>query len=182
MARKVDNIRRAITGGLHPLSVAIPTPAALSVLRVLSNIHARLSLRQVARDAGINHQTFVEVLAAMAKYRIVEIMRVGKSSTALLNESNAIVSELILPLLDKERLMVDDIGRDINRQFGALCRKIVFKDVATGVGTVDLVAADENLPIVRRLAEEMAAGLEERYGFDIDFRVHTLAGAPQEIV
>ena len=149
---------------------------------MLANVHARLSLRQLGRAAGISHQTCVRVLASLEKRRLVEVVRIGKTVTASLNESHAIISELILPLLDRERRMVDDVGRDIHRQFGPLCRKIVQKDVVTGVGTVQLLAADEHLPAVRRLAEEMAAGLEERYGFEVEFRVHGFSDAPLEIV
>ncbi|MBI3552577.1 MAG: hypothetical protein HY077_08655 [Elusimicrobia bacterium] len=182
MARKTDNFRRTVTGGLHPLSAALPTPAALSILRVLANINARLSLRQVGRIAGVSHETCAHVLAELARSRLVEIHRIGKSSTASLNDGNAIISELILPLLDRERQMVDEIGRDIDRQFAPLCLKVVMRGVMTGVGSVDLIVAEENLARVRRLAEETAAGLEERYGFDIEFRVHTFADAPLELV
>src|SRR5205807_2300421 len=98
-----------------------------------------------------------------------------------LNDHHAIISELMLPLLDREQQMVGEIGRDIQRQFDS-CRKIVLKNVMTGAGTVDLITTGENLARVRAQAEEMAAGLEERYGFDVDFRVYTFADVPLEVI
>ncbi len=106
----------------------------------------------------------------------------GRSATVKLNDDHAILSELVLPLLDRERHLVNEIGRDINREFEPLCRKIVLKDVMTGVGTVDLITTDENLEQVRKMADMTAAGLEERYGFEIEFRVYTFANAPIEII
>lgn len=51
-----------------------------------------------------------------------------------------------------------------------------------GVGTVELITTDENPSRVRKMAEEESAGLEERYGFEIEFRVHTSADAPVELL
>lgn len=113
---------------------------------------------------------------------MVASSRVGKSSIVRLNEGNAIVSELILPLLQRERELVSEIEGSIQRQFGPLSQKLVMRGVATGAGEVELIAEPDKLDRLKALADEMTAGLEERYGFDVEFRVFSYDNAPLELI
>lgn len=132
--------------------------------------------------AEISHRTCALVIDALERAKLVERFQVGKSSIAKLNEGNAIISELLLPLLDRERAMVDEIEGSIHGQFGGMCQKIVLRGAATGAGKVYLIAEPGKIEKVKALAREMAAGFEERYGFDIEFRAFTYEDAPLDMV
>jgi hypothetical protein len=84
-------------------------------------------------------------------------------------------------MLDGEKHMVDDVGRNIDQRFGSYCLKMKMKDVMTGRGRVLLVVPEERRDEAKNAAEELAARLEERYGFEIEFRVYTWADAPPEL-
>ena len=50
------------------------------------------------------------------------------------------------------------------------------------MGSVSLITRKEGADQVRLAAQELAAGFEERYGLEIEFRVFTLEDAPLELL
>lgn len=99
-----------------------------------------------------------------------------------MNESHAIISDLVLPLLNKERELIDGVEGAIRREFENICQKLVLNGVMTGGGKVSMIVNPENRAQVEALARETAAGISERYGLEVDFRVYTYADAPEDVV
>lgn len=168
--------------GPFPLAVAFPTPSAIAVLRALCWARGDMSQRSLARVAGISHQSCADILDCLERAKLVERIRVGKSRAVRMNENHAIISDLVLPLLNKERELIDGIEGSIRREFGALCHKIILKGVMRGNGQVEMIVSPESRAQVESLARKAAAGIGERYGLDMDFRVYTYADAPEEVV
>lgn len=139
-----------------------------------------MNSRQLARAAGISHQTCAVVIKNLERFRLVNLASMGNCSVATLNESNAIVSELLLPLFDKERAMVSDVEGTIRRRLGNSCQRIFMRQAASGVGEVDLITAEVDQ--MKAVAAELSAGFEERYGFDIRFNVYSYRDAPLSLV
>ena len=99
-----------------------------------------------------------------------------------MNEGSAIISDLVLPLLNKERELIDGVEGTIRREFGGLCQKLILNGVMTGEGRVSMIVNPENRARVKSLARETAAGISERYGLEVDFQVYTYADAPEDVV
>lgn len=175
MARKTDKLR-------HPLSAALARPSAVALLRVLCRADQSLNLRQLARAAGLNHQSCADILRELERLGMALREAEGRYVYYSLDPENALVSELIIPLFEREKTLVDEIQGSIRSRFADNCLKIVIDGAAAGIGSVSLITRKEGADHVRRAAQELAAGFEERYGLEIEFRVFTLDDAPLELL
>ncbi len=86
----------------RPLDAVLSAPSRLAVLRALCRAKSPLSGRALARHAGINHQGAAVALGALAKLGLVERRPAGRSDQWRLDRRRWLVSELLLPLIERE--------------------------------------------------------------------------------
>ena len=86
----------------RPLDAVLTAPSRLAVLRALFRAKSPLSGRALARLAGINHQGAAVALAGLARLGLVERRPAGRSDQWRLDRRGWLMSELLLPLLERE--------------------------------------------------------------------------------
>lgn len=99
----------------RPLDAVLSAPSRLSVLRALFRAKSPLSGRALARAAGINHQGAAVALAALARLGLVERRPAGRSDQWRLDRRRWIVSELLLPLFEREAEHADGVAGAIKK-------------------------------------------------------------------
>ena len=99
----------------RPLDAVLSAPSRLAVLRALVRARTPLSGRALARAAGINHQGAAVALAALAKLGLVERRPAGRSDQWRLDRRRWIMSELILPLFEREAEHADAVAAAIRK-------------------------------------------------------------------
>lgn len=148
----------------RPLDAVLSAPSRLSVLRALFRARAPLSGRAVARHAGINHQGAAVALAGLAKLGLVERRPAGRSDQWRLDRRKWLMTELLLPLLEREAAHADAVANEI-------------KKALRGRAEAVLIAAKEPLQLIvvegRRSSEAirgLKALLEGRWALDVEIR------------
>lgn len=86
----------------NPLDPVFSAPGHVAILRVLSRSAEPASGRQVARDAGINHQACAEGLRRLEALGLVHREVQGRAHAFTLNAGHPIVDDLIKPLYRQE--------------------------------------------------------------------------------
>lgn len=148
----------------RPLDAVLSAPSRLAVLRALFRARAPLSGRAVARLAGINHQGAAVALAGLAKLGLVERRPAGRSDQWRLDRRKWLMTELLLPLLEREAAHADAVANEI-------------KKALRGRAEAVLIAATEPLQVIvvegRRSSEAvrgLKALLEGRWALDVEIR------------
>lgn len=148
----------------RPLDAVLSAPSRLAVLRALFRARAPLSGRAVARLAGINHQGAAVALAGLAKLGLVERRPAGRSDQWRLDKRKWLMTELLLPLLEREAAHADAVANEI-------------KKALRGRAEAVLIAAKEPLQLIvvegRRSSEAvrgLKALLEERWALAVEVR------------
>jgi len=151
-----------LTGHLaRPLDAVLSAPSRLAVLRALFRAKVPLSGRAIARLASINHQGAAVSLAALAKLGLVQRRPAGRSDQWRLDRRRWLMSELVLPMLEKESRHADCIADEI---------KMALRGKAAAV----LIASGTPLELVivegRRAGEAirvLTALLRDRWSIDL---------------
>jgi predicted nucleotidyltransferase len=92
-----------------------------------------MSGRQIARQAGINHQTCAVTLGRLEELGVVRRQGSGQSQLFQLSRENLLVRDLLIPLLRKEREVFPRIiGRVGEIAAGRCVRALVFGSVSRG--------------------------------------------------
>jgi len=169
MRAKVGAFRR-------PLDQVFAAPSHLAVLRALLDAAEGMSGRQVARLAGINHQTCAVTLGRLEELGLVRRQGSGQTQLFRLNRTHRLVQDLLLSLLQREREVFPKLLRRVGGLLSGHCRQaLVFGSVARGeerrVSDLDLLlvaggareAAD-----TRRAAATVREALEEEWGLRVN--------------
>lgn len=162
----------------RPLDAVLTAPSRLAVLRALFRAKAPLSGRALARLAGINHQGAAMALMGLAALGLVERRPAGRSDQWRLDRRGWLMSELLLPLLEREAehagAVVDAIRKGLRGKTAA-----VFLGGAAAKGRlepgrpVELVVVEGALGR-RSLSEalrDLGARLEEQWSLPLEARV-----------
>ena len=162
----------------RPLDAVLSAPSRLAVLRALFRAKSPLSGRALARLAGINHQGAAVALGALAKLGLVERRPAGRSDQWRLDRRRWLMSELLLPLLEREAEHADAVA-------GALKKALRGKAAAVLLGgaaakgrlepgwPIELVVV-ESAAGRRALSEalrSLTALLKERWALELSVRV-----------
>ncbi len=114
----------------RPLDAVFSAPSRLAVLRALARAKSPLSGRALARVAGINHQGAAMALADLAKLGLVERRPAGRSSQWRLDRRRWLLSELILPLLEREAEHADAVADAIKKSLRAKAAAVLLGGAA----------------------------------------------------
>ncbi len=165
----------------RPLDQVFAAPSHLAVCRALLDTAEGMSGRQVAREAGINHQTCAVALGRLEELGVVRRQGSGHSQLFQLNRDNLLVQDLLIPLLKKEREVFPRIVRSVGEVVAGRClRALVFGSVARGEERRDsdldlLLVADgsRGQAAARRAAEVARAALAGEWGLRVNAIVLT---------
>jgi predicted nucleotidyltransferase len=117
----------------QPLDAVFAAPSHLAVCRALRDTAEGMSGRQVARQAGINHQTCAVALGRLEELGVVRRQGSGQSQLFQLSRENLLVRDLLIPLLRKEREVFPRVVRRVGELAAGRCaRALVFGSVARG--------------------------------------------------
>lgn len=162
----------------RPLDAVLTAPSRLAVLRALFRAKSPLSGRALARLAGINHQGAAVALAGLARLGLVERRPAGRSDQWRLDRKGWLMSELLLPLLEREAehagAVVDAIRKGLRGKAAAV---FVGGEAAKGRlfpgGAVELVVVEGALgrrPLSEAL-RDLGARLREQWSLPLEARV-----------
>lgn len=118
MSAIIDKMKRQNGILRAPLNRIFYAPSHVAVLRALMDSLEGMSGRELARQAGINHQSCTQAIARLEEIGVLQRRGTGKIQLIRLNRENFLVKELLLPLLKKERGFFSKIKEEIKSHFG----------------------------------------------------------------
>lgn len=162
----------------RPLDAVLSAPSRLAVLRALFRARSPLSGRALARLAGINHQGAAVALAALAKLGLVERRPAGRSDQWRLDRRRWVMSELLLPLLEREGEHADAVADAIRKALRGKAAAVLI----AGAAAKGRLAPGQTLELVaveapgggRALGDAvrgLAALMNERWSLELAVRV-----------
>lgn len=164
----------------RPLDAALSNASRLGVLRVLAGAgEVGRSGREIARLAGINHQSAANALAALAELGLLKRGTWGRRTMWSLDRRRWLVKEVLAPLLGREKEHAEVVSATIKAALKGRCRAVlVVGESARGRlspgAPLTLVAVDGGPR--RGLADALRAlkgDLSERFAVDLDARIRT---------
>ena len=162
----------------RPLDAVLSAPSRLAVLRALFRAKSPLSGRALARIAGINHQGASVALAGLAKLGLVERRPAGRSDQWRLDRRRWLMSELLLPLLEREGEHADAVSDAVRKALRGKAAAVLIG----GAAAKGRLEPERPLELIvvegatgRRLLSEAVLGLsallKERWALALDVRV-----------
>ena len=156
----------------------------MAALRALAGAgSAGRSGREIARLAGINHQSAAGALADLLKLGLVTRSRSGRKSLWNLDRARWLVSELLAPMLERESKYATEISELVKSSLRGHCRAAM----VVGDGAKGRLAAGRPLSLVaverggRRdltsALRTLKAELAQRWGVELDARSVTVSQA-----
>ncbi len=169
----------------QPLDQVFVAASHIGVCRALLDSAEGMSGRQVARLAGINHQTCAVALGRLEEVGVVGRQGSGRTQLFRLNRENLLVQDLLIPLLQKEREVFPRILRRVAALLVGRCRRaLVFGSVARGEERPDsdldlllMAEGSRELAATRRGGDEVHAALLKEWGL----RVNPIVLTPQAV-
>lgn len=160
----------------RPLDHVFAAPSHLAVLRALLDAAEGMSGRQVARLAGINHQTCAVTLGRLEELGLVRRQGSGQTQLFRLNRAHRLVQDLLRPLLQREREVFPRLLRQVGGLLSGHCRQaLIFGSVARGEERREsdldlLLVAGEAREVTdtRRAAATVRGALEEEWGLRVN--------------
>ena len=154
----------------------------VAVCRALQDTAEGMSGRQVARQAGINHQTCAMALRRLEDLGIVRRQGSGQTQLFQLNRENLLVRDLLLPLLQKERKIFPRVLRRVGALLAGRCRRaLIFGSAARGEERPDsdldlllIAGGPREQAATRRGGDEVHAALLGEWGLRVNPIVLTL--------
>lgn len=169
----------------RPLDQVFVAASHVAVCRALLDTAEGMSGRQVARQAGINHQTCAVALGRLEDIGIIRRQGSGQVQLFRLNRENLVVRDLLVPLLTKEREVFPRILRRVGELLAGRCaRAMIFGSAARGEeqpdSDLDLLAVAESprgQTRTRQGGDQVRAALATEWGL----RVNTIVLTRQAI-
>jgi hypothetical protein len=158
----------------------------VAILRLLAGRTSPLTGRQVAELTGLSQAGAALALRHFAELGVVVQRRVGRAITNELQRDNVLVQTIVLPALEAERTLADDLRRGLADTFGDLAVSVVlFGSVASGEASPDsdidvlvVTASQEDAARVSNVADESGPRFFRRYGMPLSVIVQTRETLP----
>lgn len=164
----------------RPIDIVLSAPSHIAILRVLVGVKEGYSGREIARRAGINHQTCADALTKLETKGVIKRLGSGKNQLFRLNRKSNLVRTVLEPLFESESkqflAMQEDFSRIVKEYcFSAIIYGSVAREEETVASDYDiaLIVKRKNqkiLPVIRKL---VTRGME-KWGVRISPIVLTL--------
>ncbi len=172
------------------ISDIFETPARARVLRTLALMSSPHSVRRVASLAGISHTAAGAVLGDLDAMGLVSRHVVGRAHVYALERSNIYVRSMVLPAVEAERLVVNELCRDLRDEFAHdSLSLILFGSYAFGEqdesSDIDVFALVEGALQKQRLEErgrECGLRFRMKYSSPLSLMVYTKAQADAHLL
>lgn len=153
----------------RPLDAVLTAPSRLAVLRALFRARAPLSGRAIARLAGINHQGASIALAALAGLGLVARRPAGRSDQWRLDRRRWVMTELLLPLLEREASHADAVVAEIKKALRGKAAAVL----VPAKGPLEVIIVEGRRP--HEAVRALTALLRERWSLELGVRSVTRA-------
>jgi len=115
----------------RPLDHILSARSQIAVLRVLLDSAHGLTGREIARQAGMNHQACIEALSRLEVLGLLRRQRGGRAHLFTLNREHELIARGIVPLLRFERRFEERLKDVLRRRFqGVALSGAIFGTVA----------------------------------------------------
>lgn len=115
----------------RPLDHILSARSQIAVLRVLLDSAHGLTGREIARQAGMNHQACIEALSRLEALGLLRRQRGGRAHLFTLNREHELIARGIVPLLQFEREFEERLKSLLRRRFqGVALSGAIFGSVA----------------------------------------------------
>ncbi|MFA5892216.1 MAG: nucleotidyltransferase domain-containing protein, partial [Actinomycetota bacterium] len=101
------------------------TPGRAKVLRTLARYEGPMSTRAVADGAGLSHTAAGSILRSLGAMGMVRKDSVGIAHAYTLERANVYVRDMVLPAIEAERSIIDELCRDLVADFAEHCQSLV---------------------------------------------------------
>ncbi len=170
----------------HVLDEVLGTATKVSLLRVLMNRGGGHTGRELSRMVGRDGRNCSLALEDLGRQGIVASRRVGRARTHAINRDHLLVAQLLAPLFDQERELLQAAGREIRQRLARLgIRPVaiaVFGSVARREETTDsdldlLVLTDRDVSVPRQeqAADALSGAGSARLGMAVQVFFETAA-------
>ncbi|MBI3016019.1 MAG: nucleotidyltransferase domain-containing protein [Candidatus Tectomicrobia bacterium] len=158
---------------LHrPLDHIFSARSQVAVLRVLLDSAHGLTGREIARQAGMNHQACIEALTRLETLGLLRRQRGGRAHLFTINRDHELMAKGIVPLLRIEREFREQLKEMLRRKFqgvvlsGAIFGSVARREEAPGsdLDVCLVVASLHAKEKAHTLAQELAPTIWQRYG------------------
>jgi predicted nucleotidyltransferase len=164
------------------LEAVFGSPAKIRILRVLLAAPQPLSGRQVGELARLSHRGAIQALDSLVELGAVQQRRVGKAYQYVLVRNNEAVERIIIPCIQAEASLIEDLKQDIKAHFGRNTVNLtLYGSLARGTekrgSDIDVLAVVRAGSVKTQL-EEKAASLtplfQHRYNALLSLHCYTL--------
>ena len=101
------------------------------ILRAMINRNAGITGREVSRVSGLSPRACLNTLTSLENIGIIKRLRGGRDHLFVINRVHYLVSEAIIPLLNAEKVFLDEISKDIKSKLKNKCNSVyIFGSVA----------------------------------------------------
>jgi len=132
----------------EPFTEIFGRKSKVALLRYLVLYRRETTGRDLARSVGLDHKTCLDALRDLDRNDVVRRRRVGRAWFYALNYDFPIVKEVLEPIFDWERHLIDRLARDLRKALGPDALSI-FLFGSTAKGTEE-ASSDVDLLIVAR--------------------------------
>lgn len=183
MAEKSANHSKSLMVFHHVLDEALAAWSHVAILRSLQDAAQGMSGREIARQAGLSHQTCDRALARLEKLHILQRQRSGRSHFFTLNRGHQLVNDALLPLLAAEREFFPAFCSSIRKRTGkSVLSIILFGSVArkqeepeSDIDLCFVVSRANDKAKVQTVVHELEPSMLQRFGAKIAPIFFTLA-------
>ncbi|NCQ35951.1 hypothetical protein GW813_12955 [bacterium] len=156
----------------RPLDEIFAAPSHVAILRALLDSAQGMSGREVGRTAGVSHVAAGRALSRLEDCGVIERLGSGKTQLLRLNTSNMLVTELIRPLLLREREVYAQLLEVVRTAFtGTDATVVLFGSAARHEESPDsdldlfvIVPAGKRRTAMQEAAADLAADIGRRFG------------------
>lgn len=132
----------------RPLDYILGTKSRVAVLRHLVRDNREQSGREIARATGLSPKPLNQVLAQLADEKVLLRRNVGRVYLFQLNRDNLLVSDLVVPLFEREKNLLDRAISDVLQDVPGVISAILYGSVNRGEeepsSDVDLLVVTKN--------------------------------------
>jgi predicted nucleotidyltransferase len=157
-----------------------------AILRLLAGQTSPLTGREVAELTGLSQAGAALALRHLAELGVVVQHRVGRAITNELQRDSVLVQSIVLPALDAERTLADDLRRMLADTFGDLAVSVVLfgslatREAAPGsdIDVLVVTANQEDATRASDVADESGPRFFRRYGMPLSVIVQSRETLP----
>ena len=169
----------------RPLDHVLGTKSKVAVLRHLVQNDLEQSGREIARAVGLSPKPLNQVLAQLADEGVLLRRNIGRVHLFRLNRNNRLVAELVVPLFESEKEMLNQALTEALEGVPGILSAILYGSVSRReekpYSDVDLlVVTEDGTKAAEEILEDRAMGFMRRYSNFLSFIVMPLAEFRQE--